>query len=712
NMNDDLSDLKARCESDPIFMSKISNELLIPWHPRFTYFWKNISADEALFLFEYIEKVQSNSLPADEKIKKILEKLLVLHTVEDNKIVLNPEDLIAMKIIAEKILNTKNLDPKKYPNALSLLQDHNLPILDKYTCFIGTRMGRPEKAKQREMKPKVHVLFPMGEAGKQNRSITRALDKNKTFKIEAVTMYCKNCNEITYSYLCPKCGSRTTLIYMCGNQACNYFSVKYFSKCPKCGSTNIRTYKEYNISFRKIFRGIEKKFQIPPPKDLRCVIGLISKNKVPEPLVKGFLRAKYDLWVFRDGTIRFDYTNAPTTHFTPAEIGVSIDKLKKLGYTHDIYGNPLEREDQILELKVQDIIISEESADYLIRISKFIDELLVKVYKLKPYYNVKTREDLIGHLVIGLAPHTSAGIIGRILGFTKARCLYAHPYWHAAKRRNCDGDEDAIILLLDGLINFSREYLPKSRGGQMDAPLIVTIILNPLEVDSEVYNMDTMDRIPLQFYRLSQKYPEPGEIEEIINNVEKRLTKPEQYEGLFFTHNSSRIDNGPIITTYVKAKSMDDKIRRQINLMKKIIALDFSDGIGKILEGHILRDIFGNLRSFGIQAFKCTKCRQTIRRLPLNGKCPFCGEPLKPSVYKNMVLKYFSIAQQIVKELNPQDFRAQQFNRFIVTDFRVLDQAPIGELATFLNKKQKKSTDAKDKKVFIRKTKVELSEFW
>ena len=77
-----------------------------------------------------------------------------------------------------------------------------------------------------------------------------------------------------------------------------------------------------------------------------------------------------------------------------------------------------------------------------------------------------------------------------------------------------------------------------------------------------------------------------------------------------------------------------------------------------------------------------------------------------------MVLKYFSIAQQIVKELNPQDFRAQQFDRFIATDFRVLDQAPIGELATFLNKKQKKPTDAEDKKVFIRKTKVELSEFW
>lgn len=710
-INVDLGELRERCEKNPRFMAKLSDELGIPWHPRYTYFWKNLSAAESISLFKSIDKVQSNVIPFNKEIKNILEKLLIPHKVERDSIVLDKNDFVAIKIIAKKILNIPNLDVSRYMDALSLLRNNGLRILDKYTCFIGVRMGRPEKAKQREMKPKVHVLFPMGEAGKQNRSVTRALDKNKTFKIEAATMYCKKCNEIMFSYLCPKCGSRTTLVYRCNNPACSYFSDKKFSRCPKCGSTNIKTYKKYTISFKEMFKEIERRYGIPPPKDLRCVIGLISKNKVPEPLVKGFLRAKYNLWVFRDGTIRFDYTNAPLTHFTPAEIGVSIAKLKQLGYTHDIHGKPLEKDDQILELKVQDIIISEESADYLIRISKFIDKLLEKVYKLKPYYNIKSKEDLIGHLVIGLAPHTSAGIIGRIIGFTRARCLYAHPYWHAAKRRNCDGDEDAIILLLDGLINFSREYLPKSRGGQMDAPLIVTLILNPLEVDSEVYNMDTMSHIPLQFYRLSQNYPGPSEIEDIIDNVEKRLTEPRQYEGLLFTHNSTQIDLGPTVTAYVKARSMEDKIRRQIKLMKKIVAVDFAESIGKILEGHILRDIFGNLRSFGIQAFKCTKCRQTIRRIPLDGRCPSCGETLKPSVYKNMVLKYFSIAQVIVKELDPQDFRAQQFNRFIATDFKILNKLSTGDLHEFLNKKQKKNNNTKDKKVFIRKIKVELSEF-
>ncbi|HSR11438.1 MAG TPA: solute carrier family 23 protein, partial [Thermodesulfobacteriota bacterium] len=70
-----------------------------------------------------------------------------------------------------------------------------------------------------------------------------------------------------------------------------------------------------------------------------------------------------------------------------------------------------------------------------------------------------------GHLTIGLAPHTSGGILCRIIGYTDAQVCYGHPFFHAAKRRNADGDEDSVMLLLDGLLNFSRAYLPDSRGG-------------------------------------------------------------------------------------------------------------------------------------------------------------------------------------------------------------------------------------------------------
>ena len=74
--------------------------------------------------------------------------------------------------------------------------------------------------------------------------------------------------------------------------------------------------------------------------------------------------------------------------------------------------------------------------------------------------------DLVGSIVVALAPHTSGGVAGRIVGFTNAEACFAHPVFHAAKRRNCDGDEDSVTLLLDTLLNFSRAYLPESRGAR------------------------------------------------------------------------------------------------------------------------------------------------------------------------------------------------------------------------------------------------------
>ena len=84
---------------------------------------------------------------------------------------------------------------------------------------------------------------------------------------------------------------------------------------------------------------------------LRGVKGLTNLNKTPEIIEKGILRAKYELSVYKDGTIRFDGTNAPLTHFTPAEVGVPVEKIKQLGYDYDTHGLPLTDPNQVCELK-------------------------------------------------------------------------------------------------------------------------------------------------------------------------------------------------------------------------------------------------------------------------------------------------------------------------------------------------------------------------
>ena len=76
-----------------------------------------------------------------------------------------------------------------------------------------------------------------------------------------------------------------------------------------------------------------------------------------------------------------------------------------------------------------------ESKEISIRVSKFVDEELEKFYSLPKFYNARNKEDLIGELIIGLAPHTSAGITGRIIGTTRANVCFAHPSFSGVLRR-------------------------------------------------------------------------------------------------------------------------------------------------------------------------------------------------------------------------------------------------------------------------------------
>ena len=235
---------------------------------------------------------------------------------------------------------------------------------------------------------------------------------------------------------------------------------------------------------------------------MKGVKGLSSANKIPEPLEKGLLRAKNNVWVYKDGTIRYDCTNVPLTHFTPKEIRTSLERMQKLGYTQDCFGNALVHDDQICRAESSRYPPPHPTADHFLQVGQFIDDELERLYNLPAFYKFKEKSDLVGVIFAGLAPHTSAAIIGRVIGFTQANSGYAHPFWHSAKRRNCDGDEDGLMLLLDPLLNFSKEYLPSKIGGKMDAPLVVSVLLDPNEIDAEAHNVDTLWEYPEAFSNL------------------------------------------------------------------------------------------------------------------------------------------------------------------------------------------------------------------
>ena len=649
---------------------KLCDEYHVPLHPDYTYLWHDITVEEYLFLRDFVSdngKVEGKHgkstllLPYDSRIKEILEKLLLEHKVRDSFIVVETWRAFTRCLGLDEKLNkvsyARGDDVLELVNTLS-----GMEVRPKALSRIGARMGRPEKAKERRMSPPPHVLFPIGLAGGNTRDITNAINYMKSYnskkgeiEVELALRRCRECGKETFWLKCD-CGGFTEQLYYC-----NFCKTKSTSEiCEKCGR-EANAYVKRKIDLRELYsRAMSNLGEHSTNGTIKGVIGMTSKIKMPERLEKGILRAKHEVFVFKDGTARFDATDLPLTHFRPAEIGISVEKLRELGYERDYKGAELKNENQIVELKPQDVILPKNGAEYLLRVANFIDDLLVKFYGMEPFYNAKSIEDLIGHLVIGLAPHTSAGVLGRIIGFSDVLAGYAHPYFHAAKRRNCDGDEDCFMLLLDGLLNFSRKFLPDKRGGQMDAPLVLTAIVDPREVDKEVHNMDVVERYPLEFYEATMRFASPKEMEDYVEKVRDRLKDEIRFCGLLFTHDTENIAAGIKESAYKSLKTMQDKVYRQMELAKMINAVDEHDVAERVIKVHFLPDIIGNLRAFSRQEFRCTKCNTKYRRIPLIGKCVKCGNKLTLTVHSSSIMKYLELSKFLSENFNVSNYTRQR----------------------------------------------------
>jgi len=636
----------------------LSREFDVPLHPDYTYLWHDIEMDEFEALASYIshrgELIESDLfIPANDRIKDILEKLLVTHKLRDGKLMIGDAFALVSCMGLEPNLKKrwKALDFSNTIDAASKLS--GVEVKKRAPTRIGGRMGRPEKSNKREMKPAPHVLFPIGEAGGRTRSIIDAA-KRGSIEIEAGLHKCPKCKTETFLNRC-ECGERTALIKRCPD--CDIV-VLSDDVCPRC-SRKVTTVKKQIVEIRSIYRKSLERLGERELVKLKGVQGLNSKDKAPEPFEKGILRSKHDVVVFKDGTVRYDMTDLPLTHFRPDEIKLTIDKLKGLGYHRDIHGNPITDGEQLIEIKIQDVVLSEDSGDYLLRVSKFIDDLLLKFYGMEPHYNATSKNDLIGELIIGLAPHTSAGVLGRIIGFTRASASYAHPFFHAAKRRNCDGDEDCVMLLMDGLINFSRSYLPKTRGGSMDAPLVLTVRLNANEIDGEAHNLDVMWDYPLEFYEATMEFKKPKELSDKMKLISQRLDSFDQYENFAFTHDTSDINAGPKNSAYKTLKTMVDKMEAQLNLAKMIEAVDERDVAERVINSHFIPDLMGNIRAFSKQQVRCVKCNKKYRRVPLGGVCS-CGGRLILTVHEGSVKKYIEVSSKVAKEFGVSDYTKQR----------------------------------------------------
>ncbi len=643
-------------EDDAIILSKKFN---IPLHPKFIHFYTALNLKEIKLIHNYFlggdifkEKIELNNNP---EMKIFLERIGLPHKIENEKIIISDfcKTLIETFSLIEKRQSSKE-------TVLDYLSEiSKIKIKDKAGSFIGGRMGRPEQAKRRQMKGNPHCLFPIGLAGGSIRSINKAIDEynNESGEIDIeIAQYKNKAGKKTFYFYDNQANTRNTRLNYCS--ACK----ESFEgeMCKKCGGKLFKS-GNHKIKLREMVINAKENLKVPIPELIKGVQGLVSDAKEAEPIEKGILRARHNVHIFRDGTSRFELLNATITHFKPKEINLSVEKVKELGYIKDYLGNEITNLEQLIEIYPQDIIVNETCGDWMLDVANFIDDELEFFYKSKRFYNAKTKEDLIGTLLLGLAPHTSAAVTSRVIGYTKARLGFGHPYFVCAKRRNVDGDQDSVMLLMDGLLNFSQKFLANRNGGKMDSAIVFSTIITPTEVDDEVHQMETCFSYPLEFYETATKITEP--FLDIIETVNDKLGSENQYSEVGFTHNTSCFDEGPKTSQYIQLKTMEEKIGRQNKLQKKILAVDSKDALERVMGSHFLPDIIGNARAFSRQTFRCTTCNEKYRRIPLSGICYKCGKnTLILTIHQGSVRKYLKIAQNLAKQENLSDYLIQRLD--------------------------------------------------
>ncbi len=805
-------------------------------HPAFQPFFDDLTPAAIDALAGFVARagrIENGSLrlPNDPDAKRWLEEALVSHRVRNDEIVID-QHLVLLAALGLDIglRRTSAWGDAPRTSSLALVQHlSGMRMRGKAGTRIGGRMGRPGKSKPREMKPPPHGLFPVGEAGGSRRSLQEAASfsirpnaDGGMVATEVGERRCPACGTVTYRNCCD-CGTHTQPVFRCPR--CNRATDA--EVCPACDTGMVCSQKiEVNVRQELADAMDRAGVRAGQVTLIKGVKGMISRERAVEDLAKGVLRAKAGIFVFKDGTSRYDMIDLPITHVRPAEIGIGPTRLAALGYGTDIDGRPLEAMDQVIELRPQDILVSEKCGEWLVRVAGFVDDELERLYGLPPYYRATCPADLVGTLLMGLAPHTSAGVLCRLVGYTKANVGYAHPFFHAAKRRNCfhgdteievwdyrsawrrvpvrefvleqfdlsradldhagtfwsdparpcatkavdatgrprvrritavsvhrappsllriettqgrvlavtpdhamlvleedrvrrvravelrvgdplpagvgptvladrvaridevpcpddrvycltvaedhsvlangvftgqcDGDEDCVMLVLDGLLNFSRRFLPETRGGSMDAPLVLTTRLDPKEIDKESLNVDVGDGYPLELYLAALECAHPRDVDALVDRVEHRLGTPGQVEGFRFTHDTSDISLGPLESTYTSLETMAQKLEAELELAVRIRAVDADDVAERVLNTHFIRDLMGNLSAFSKQKFRCTRCSAKYRRMPLGGKCSGCGQAVIPTVHESSVKKYLEMSRRMCADYEVTEYTRQR----------------------------------------------------
>ncbi|HYB63410.1 MAG TPA: DNA polymerase II large subunit, partial [Thermoplasmata archaeon] len=351
---------------------RLARERGVPLHPRWLLFWHDLTPSEVRALSEFVERdgrwrAGALELPSDPAWQEMLVRLGFLFRPLEGGGLRGEADPSAALVLGlgleaegDALVRRTPLEPVDGDALAYVSRLAGLTVRARGPSRVGGRVGRPEKAYHRAMQPNVHGLFPIGDAGGPTRSIVEAARKSaeKDVRVELGLRRCPACGKPTVWNRCG-CGAHT--------------------------EATDRTVSQ-RLPLETMWKEALARLSLPDAPSPKGVKGLTSVGKVPEPLEKVILRASHRISVYQDGTARFDMTNLPLTHFRPAEVGLDLVRARELGYVADVAGAPLEDPEQLLELRPQDLVVSRSCGEYLARLARFVDDELVRLYGLEPFY--------------------------------------------------------------------------------------------------------------------------------------------------------------------------------------------------------------------------------------------------------------------------------------------------------------------------------------
>ena len=225
------------------------------------------------------------------------------------------------------------------------------------------------------------------------------------------------------------------------------------------------------------------------------------------------------------------------------------------------------------------------------------------------------------------------------------------------------------MLRMDGVLNFSIEILTANRGVLMDAPLVLTLRLNPTEVDQEALHVDSCWYYSRDFYETTLSQSHPKECAERMDFVERRLGSVAAVRGYGYTHDCYALDQGPALSAYKTLDTMIDKMNGQLDLGHRLRGVDVRTVASSVVRSHFLPDLRGNLNAYARQKIRCLKCAHSYRRMPVAGNCiqpkketgrglssvgvaksegGLCGGNLALTVSEGAVRKYIKVTKHVM----------------------------------------------------------------